>query len=264
MDLYKIVLNSSSNDNGKVIGLIFLIIFILALYIGANIFLNNVRTTIKGKIGELKVSRKLKSISNGIVINNLTFRVNDKKTCQIDHILVCEKGIFVVETKNYIGRIYGDDVAREWTQVLNFGKVKNKLYSPVKQNITHVCELANRIGNNKYIFNCVVFANDNISYINSEYVFTKRGIVKYIKSLPTVYSQYDVEEIANNINNLNEEISNREHVRNIKNMKKDIDHNICPRCGSQLVLRNANDNKFYGCSNYPKCKFTKKCCLIIR
>ena len=48
------------------------------------------------------------------------------KTHQIDHVIVSSKGIFSVETKNYSGRIYGEDNQKEWTQVLNYGKVKNK------------------------------------------------------------------------------------------------------------------------------------------
>ena len=250
MNFYKLILSNSSDDNTLII---VLIVLGLVFYFATRIF----KTTIRGKIGEIKVSRKLKTIADGVVINNLTFHVNDRKTCQIDHILVCNKGVFVIETKNYIGLIYGDDNSREWVQVLQYGKIKNKLYSPVKQNTTHVYELSTRLGL-KNVFNCVVFANDNISHIKSDYVFTRRGIIKYIKSLPKVYSRDDVMSISEKVNSLNEEISNREHVRNIKNMKKDIDLNICPRCGSTLVMRKGIGKKFYGCSNYPKCKFTKK------
>jgi predicted RNA-binding Zn-ribbon protein involved in translation (DUF1610 family) len=32
---------------------------------------------------------------------------------------------------------------------------------------------------------------------------------------------------------------------------------MCPNCGSKLVLRNGKRGKFYGCSAYPKCRFTK-------
>jgi predicted RNA-binding Zn-ribbon protein involved in translation (DUF1610 family) len=31
----------------------------------------------------------------------------------------------------------------------------------------------------------------------------------------------------------------------------------CPNCGSKLVLRNGKCGKFYGCSAYPKCRFSK-------
>ncbi|WP_082238908.1 topoisomerase DNA-binding C4 zinc finger domain-containing protein [Niameybacter massiliensis] len=37
---------------------------------------------------------------------------------------------------------------------------------------------------------------------------------------------------------------------------------ICPKCGSNLVLRTAKrgdslGKQFYGCSNYPRCKFSR-------
>jgi len=32
----------------------------------------------------------------------------------------------------------------------------------------------------------------------------------------------------------------------------------CPQCGGNLIERKGKFGKFYGCSNYPKCRFTKK------
>ena len=32
---------------------------------------------------------------------------------------------------------------------------------------------------------------------------------------------------------------------------------ICPDCGGVLTLKNSRRGKFYGCSNFPKCRFTK-------
>jgi len=32
----------------------------------------------------------------------------------------------------------------------------------------------------------------------------------------------------------------------------------CPKCGGNLIERKGKFGKFYGCSNYPKCRFTKK------
>ena len=45
----------------------------------------------------------------------------------------------------------------------------------------------------------------------------------------------------------------------IKQMKKDsVDESqetkVCPKCGAPMVLRSGPYGKFYGCSNYPKCK----------
>ena len=47
-------------------------------------------------------------------------------------------------------------------------------------------------------------------------------------------------------------------MENIHRLQEKIDNNICPRCGGKLVLRNGKYGDFYGCENYPKCKFIKK------
>ena len=58
---------------------------------------------------------------------------------------------------------------------------------------------------------------------------------------------------------LNPVKTTKEHVEDIKIMRTNIDNNICPNCNIPLVLKTSKEgNKFYGCSNYPKCKFTKK------
>ena len=51
------------------------------------------------------------------------------------------------------------------------------------------------------------------------------------------------------------------HSREINKVKKEnqekIRQNICPKCGSELVERQGKYGKFTGCSNFPKCRFTK-------
>ena len=96
------------------------------------------------------------------VINNYMI-VDDGKSSQIDHILINKNGIFVIETKNYSGRIYGEDNQHEWTQVLNYGKVKNHFYNPVKQNATHIYRLAKLLPTDAPFFSVVVFTKDNVS-----------------------------------------------------------------------------------------------------
>ena len=33
---------------------------------------------------------------------------------------------------------------------------------------------------------------------------------------------------------------------------------VCPKCGKKLVLRKSIYGQFYGCSGYPKCRYTEK------
>ena len=56
-------------------------------------------------------------------------------TTQIDHIIVSRFGLFVVETKNYSGWIFGDEKQSQWTQV--FHKKKIRFQNPILQNYRH-------------------------------------------------------------------------------------------------------------------------------
>lgn len=86
---------------------------LLVVFFGAILLFYAFLTTPKGKgwIGETRVKWIIKKTKIGVryVINNLVIKTDDNKTCQIDHILINSNGIFVIETKNYSGRIYGQE-----------------------------------------------------------------------------------------------------------------------------------------------------------
>lgn len=60
--------------------------------------------------------------------------------------------------------------------------------------------------------------------------------------------------IANNV------IENEVYESNIKK-EKGIKEEICPRCGGKLIVRSGKRGKFFGCINFPDCKFTKNIAL---
>lgn len=214
--------------------------------------------TQRGKRGEKSVSKTLSKIK-GQLINDYYIIDENSKSHQIDHILVCSKGIVIVETKNYSGRIYGSDNQMEWTQVLNYGKIKNKFYNPIKQNNSHLYYVGKIIDNKYKLISVIIFVQGNIEFIDSEKVFSKRSAYQYIDSLPDIYDENTVAEIVKTLkNNQATGVTTKEHVANIKSTMKGINSNICPQCGKQLVLRKGNNGEFYGCSGYPNCKFTKK------
>ena len=87
---------------------------------------------------------------------------------------------------------------------------------------------------------------------------------KYTLELRYLYKDgnYDFESLdALDTKLLNEHrdftISEYEHVHNIQERREKIEQGICPLCGGKLVLRDGKYGEFYGCSNYPKCKFKK-------
>lgn len=218
---------------------------------------------VKGAIGEARVSSRLKKLAKrngGYVFNNVIVPTEEGKTSQIDHVYVCSYGIFVVETKNYAGRIYGSDEQNEWTQVLAFGHTKNKLYNPVKQNRTHILRLKELLNINVEPVSIVVFVKADTDNVSSDYVYSIRELKYLLRDESTVLNDEQVKEIVAVITELknNPAKTNKEHVKEVKQMLYDIDNNICPRCGSELVQRTGKNGIFYGCSNFPKCRFIKK------
>jgi hypothetical protein len=221
---------------------------------------------VKGVIGELIVKLIIgktteKEGKEKFVINNLLLQQDNGKTSQTDHVVINKNGVFVIETKNYSGRIYGDDYRKEWTQVLNYGKVKNHFYSPVKQNAVHIHRISELLSEDIPVHLVVVFVKGNTAYIKSKYVYTLYGLMRRLKKTNENQLSLDkMKEIYEKLttNNKSSAISNREHVANIRNTQNDIANHICPRCGGTLVERKGRNGSFWGCSNYPQCRFTYK------
>ncbi len=73
----------------------------------------------KGKAGEKLVKRILSKLDpkSYFVLHNVTVYTEYGDTTQIDHIVIAETGVFVVETKNYEGWIYGSEKEARWTRV---------------------------------------------------------------------------------------------------------------------------------------------------
>ena len=64
------------------------------------------------------------------------------------------------------------------------------------------------------------------------------------------------------IESRNKEEARREHKKQVVEYKQkqaeEAAQNICPYCKSPLVRRSGKHGSFLGCSNYPKCRFTRK------
>ena len=41
-------------------------------------------------------------------------------------------------------------------------------------------------------------------------------------------------------------------------MQIKYDASVCPECGGKLREKNGQYGSFIGCSNYPKCRYTRK------
>ena len=222
------------------------------------------RVKAHGAAGERKVDNKLNPLLFGKVdhrqINNLILVDDNGKSHQIDHIEIRENGIFCIETKNYIGWIFGSENQEKWTQTLYNGE-KHQFYNPLKQNASHCYHISKVLGPKYKVNSLVVMANNNAEKIKCSNVINLDDLKRYLKKFDNGVSltPEQMDEVYNKLKNARSDMTNKEHVKNIKTTQKELKENICPRCGGELVLRQSKDGrKFYGCSNYPKCKFIKK------
>ena len=88
--------------------------------------------------GELRVSKAIMREfrpPDYHLMNHITLEMEDGST-QIDHILVSRFGVFVIETKDYRGWIFGGMQHYNWTQVIF--RRKFKFRNPIHQNKRHV------------------------------------------------------------------------------------------------------------------------------
>jgi predicted RNA-binding Zn-ribbon protein involved in translation (DUF1610 family) len=98
----------------------------------------------------------------------------------------------------------------------------------------------------------------NIRYIKAEGVYTLLQLKTLLSSEAPCLTQEQMEWVYSTLLAANDTtITKEEHVRAIRETQDKIAHNICPRCGKTLVLRNGRNGKFYGCAGYPDCRFTK-------
>ena len=219
-----------------------------------------------GKTGEHKVSKILSSLPREYRILNNVILPNQKGTSQIDHVVVSPYGIFVIETKNYEGWIFGTENSEKWKQTFKTTS-GNFFYNPVKQNWGHIYTLSSFLEVDKRVFKPIVVFSDKAK-LNIESGIPvicmsqlKREILSYTQE---IIPDDKVDMIYNKIGktNLVGADNEKKHIQtvktNLENRQKNLQNGKCPKCGNDLVLRNGKYGRFYGCSNYPKCKFTQK------
>ena len=255
--------------------LIIILILFFSIYI---VWYNSARQ--KGKRGEMRVSAILSQLGDEYtVLNDLVFRT-ENGTTQIDHVAVSKYGIFAIDTKNYRGEIYGDDNRKEWTQIIvtdvTYAKrwwktytyvTKNQFYNPVKQSLGHSFRIKDLLLEFSHvkIIPIVVFTGEAIlSNVESRYhVVYAKSLLDVINGYRAIYlTDDDVQAVVRILegNNVREIVNDRQHVKNLRTAAKEVNETIssgiCPKCGGRLVGRNGKYGTFYGCSNYPKCRFT--------
>lgn len=225
----------------------------------------------KGAQGEIKILSVLKQMAPKFRrFSNIYLKKEDGKYTEIDIILVHTKGLFVFESKNYSGKIFGNEENGTWIQ--NFGgKFGNiKFFNPIMQNKIHIDAIINTLGplSNVPIFSIVVFGDS--ADLNDVLVTSENVRVIKLKELEeTLYriNRQAIETIPEEKIKLIEKIISDEAIKNAnaKEMHrqyiKDVyaSEKICPACGAALIQRTNRKTgaPFYGCKLYPECRYTE-------
>lgn len=194
-----------------------------------------IKKSIKGSYGELKVDLVLGRLTNesSFTVRNLLL-VKDGKSSQIDNILFTTKKVYVIESKNYSGWIYGSETGKSWTQTFNFyGKItRSSFYNPLIQNYGHILYLSKFLNIPLTNFVNIVVFSDNSELKNLQlertykYVINLKELSKLIDSIEKqsndIFDWEDLEKLNNALQSLNKSniFNNKKHIKFVKDTKK--------------------------------------------
>lgn len=244
-----------------------------------NIWLN------KGVKGEYRIYQNLSCLpGNKRFLFNCYIPKPDGSTTELDVIFVHDSGIYVFESKNYGGRIFGSESEKQWTQVLPAGRwrtQKFRFFNPVMQNKTHVKWLKKYMKQECLpIYSCVVFSDRcdirSVHLDGDGYVMYRRDVSSVVASISGVLgqrlSEEEIEGIYERLYPLTQvsDCQKTAHIQYVREAKTcspsriaEKAEKVCPECGSPLVIRKAKKGRyegkeFWGCSSYPECKHISK------
>ena len=192
-----------------------------------------------GKRGEYLTYKELKlyEADGGKFIFNCYLPKEDGTSTEVDVVLVHSTGIFVIESKNYSGWIFGSEKSKTWTQTLRSsgGKVKKEhFYNPIMQNRTHIKYIKNIVGSNVPVYSLVAFSrrctlkeitveSPDVEVINRQHIFNT--VKKMGNASIQALSKMDIERIYEMLYPYtqvteNEKLQHIDNVNAIKNGTK--------------------------------------------
>ena len=189
--------------------IVLLLLFILYCII-KNIFFNKDK---KNEFNSFKIGQQgeqyiCDSIENELdiyykIIRNVYIPIEKKKT-EVDILLITAFGIYVIESKNYHGKIYGKENDFKWTQYFSNQK-KYYFPNPIKQNNYHIQFLSNYLKKDKSNFKSyIVFGKDAIikkleyNHLNTT-VANSNHLIEYLRDdmhcSDIIYSHEEIDKI---------------------------------------------------------------------
>ncbi len=156
----------------------------------------------KGRRGEYDIFRRLKIYEKQgcRFLFNIYLPMANGKTTELDALMISPYGVFVIESKNYSGWIFGNDNNKSWTQVLPTGRGKSHkehFYNPIWQNRTHCNTLINYLPSNAVIKSVVLFSNK--CTFKDVTVNSKDVVLAHNREVKTIVARYLSENTTANL-----------------------------------------------------------------
>ena len=132
----------------------------------------------------------------------------DGTTTEIDLIMVSATGIYVFESKNYSGWIFGDENNRYWKQTFRGGR-HYQFYNPIWQNKKHIGVLKQHLGLGDEVFlSYIVFGEDcvlkkmlvcsaDVKVMNRNELMDE--IMEDMARRPEIFTSLEIEQIHNEL-----------------------------------------------------------------
>lgn len=179
---------------------------------------------IKGMLGEFLVRCRLFVLpfDKYKVLNDIMLKTK-RGTTQIDHIVVSIYGIFVIETKNYKGKIIGTGNRQEWIKSIHGARYYFK--NPVLQNKGHVRAVVKNLGvKEEFIIPMVVFSNEcKLRVKTNSIVIRLDKLISTIKGVKTQrFTKEQMHSIVRQLKALNQRgyLAKIKHIRYVKQKEK--------------------------------------------
>jgi len=102
------------------------------------------------------------------------------ETTEIDVLLIHSSGIFVFESKNYSGWIFGKENQKQWTQTLPSGGKSQKFHflNPIMQNELHIKWLKDMLRDYKFIpYHSIIVFSERCTLKNIEFTEHKASVI---------------------------------------------------------------------------------------
>ncbi|WP_460013215.1 nuclease-related domain-containing protein [Lysinibacillus sp. CTST325] len=169
-----------------------------------------VKTNI-GRNGEYltsKIIEKHALQSHRQLLNVYIPKRNSDELTEIDLLYIDRTGLYVIESKNYSGWIFGNETQQQWTQTMP-NKKKYKFFNPIRQNATHIRAIQDFLDLPKEAIHSVIVFSERCTLkkvgVTSQnvHVIKREGLRRFIQTQKQTakqfFSQDDIQAIYNKL-----------------------------------------------------------------